>query len=365
MASQGDSAKDAVFVASVEMPASAVTVQGYDFNKGLDYSALMASFKRTGFQALHFGQAVEEINKMIHSRKEPLGEVNEHLDEYAKPKTNCTIFLGYTSNMASAGVREVIRFLVEHKMVDVICTTGGGIEEDFIKCMAPTYLGDFKLDGATLRKQGLNRIGNLIAPNKNYCLFEEWLQPILDGMLEEQNRDGVNWTPSKMIARMGREINDPSSIYYWAYKNDIPVFSPAITDGAIGDNIHFHGCKNPGLRIDIAEDIRRINNISIYSKHTGMIIVGGGLVKHHVCNANLMRNGAEYSVYVNTANEFDGSDSGASPWEAVSWGKIKMTATPVKVVGEASIIFPLLVAETFAKEFHGDKEKDMEIVNGR
>ena len=56
MASQGDSAKDAVFVASVEMPASAVTVQGYDFNKGLDYSALMASFKRTGFQGfLHSG----------------------------------------------------------------------------------------------------------------------------------------------------------------------------------------------------------------------------------------------------------------------------------------------------------------------
>ena len=43
------------------------------------------------------------------------------------------------------------------------------------------------------------------------------------------------------------------------------------------------------------------------------------------------RNGADFSVFVNTAHEFDGSDSGARPDEAVSWGKIKVEATPVKV----------------------------------
>ena len=45
----------------------------------------------------------------------------------------------------------VLRFLVQHKMVDCIVATAGGIEEDFIKCLAPTYLGDFSLDGRTLR----------------------------------------------------------------------------------------------------------------------------------------------------------------------------------------------------------------------
>jgi deoxyhypusine synthase len=52
--------------------------------------------------------------------------------------TNCTIFLGYTSNMISCGMREYIRFLVQHKMVDCLVSTAGGIEEDFIKCLAPT-----------------------------------------------------------------------------------------------------------------------------------------------------------------------------------------------------------------------------------
>ena len=80
----------------------------------------------------------------------PSAEDIEAASEYA-PKNNCTIFLGYTSNMASCGVRETIRFLVQHKMVDCIVATAGGIEEDFIKCLAPTFLGDFSLDGRTLR----------------------------------------------------------------------------------------------------------------------------------------------------------------------------------------------------------------------
>lgn len=46
--------------------------------------------------------------------------------------------------------------------------------------------------------------------------------------------------------------------------------------------------------------MKRINDIAVRAPCTGMIIVGGGLVKHHVCNANLMRNGADFAVFMNT-----------------------------------------------------------------
>lgn len=72
--------------------------------------------------------------------------------------------------------------------VDCIVTTAGGIEEDFIKCLAPTYIGDFHLEGKKLREKGINRIGNLLVPNDNYCLFEDWVMPLLDKMLEEQKQ---------------------------------------------------------------------------------------------------------------------------------------------------------------------------------
>jgi deoxyhypusine synthase len=54
------------------------------------------------------------------------------------------------------------------------------------------------------------------------------------------------------------------------------------------------------------------------------------MIKRHLFSFIFQRNGADFSVFVNTAAEFDGSDSGARPDEAISWGKIKMSATPVK-----------------------------------
>ena len=48
-------------------------------------------------------------------------------------------------------------------------------EEDFVKCLRPTYVGDFRLKGRDLRLKGQNRIGNLIVENRNYCEFEDWL----------------------------------------------------------------------------------------------------------------------------------------------------------------------------------------------
>ncbi|XP_028394693.1 deoxyhypusine synthase-like [Dendronephthya gigantea] len=344
-------AVEAVLKASEQMPIDSETVKGYDFNNGVDYSALLATYKHSGFQATNFGKAVDEINNMISRRFE--------LPPKEGQKTNCAIFLGYTSNMISSGLRETIRYLAEHNMIDCIVTSAGGIEEDFIKCFAPTYIGDFSLKGATLREKGMNRIGNLIVPNDNYCTFENWLTPILDQMLHEQKTEKINWTPSKLIDRLGKEINNPESVYYWCHKNKIPVFCPAITDGSIGDILYFHSYKSPGLILDLVEDIRRMNSQVTFIANSGIIILGGGLCKHHICNANMMRNGADFSVFVNTAQEFDGCDSGARPDEAVSWGKIKATATPVKVYAEATLVFPLLVAETFVKNYD-IKRKELE-----
>jgi len=136
-------------------------------------------------------------------------------------------------------------------MVDVVVASAGGVEEDLIKCLAPTYVGDFELAGRDLRQRGLNRIGNLLVPNDNYCKFEDWIIPILDKCLDEQvaqvalprrmlcpvpppptlalpaaavrtacdaPAQGTKWTPSKLIHRLGLEINHPDSILYWAAK---------------------------------------------------------------------------------------------------------------------------------------------------
>jgi len=298
------------------------TVKGYDFNLGLDYKKLVDSYAHTGFQATHLAKAINIIKKM---RKE-----------------KAFIYLGYTSNIVSSGLREIIRYLAEHKLVDVIVTTAGGIEEDFIKCLGDFKIGSFNADGSLLRKKGINRIGNILVPNSRYVKFEKFVLPILEKHKNEM------LTPSSLIKFLAEKINNKESIYYWCWKNGIQVYCPAITDGSLGDIIYFFKCKNPDFKLDITGDTVELNNSSLGREKTGMIILGGGVVKHSICNANLYRNGADYAVYINSYPEFDGSDSGASPEEAKSWGKL-IGNENVKVFGDATILFPLIVAEAFIK----------------
>lgn len=308
--------------------AKGVAVRGYDFNEGVDYKKIVDSFSTTGFQATHFSRAVDVTNAMI--------------------ADNAFIFLGYTSNMVSSGLRDVFRYLVEQKKVNVVVTTTGGIEEDIIKCLGDFVIGDFSLDGQHLREEGINRIGNVLAPNNRYVAFEQFVQPLLEELYQHQKKTGKPTRASDIILKLGEKINNKTSIYYWAWKNKVQVYCPVITDGALGDNIYFFKFKHPDFIVDVTEDVVEFNNTTIGLKKSGVIILGSGVVKHTILNANMLRNGADYAVYVNTAQEFDGSDAGARPEEAISWGKIVPHAQHVKVYADATIVFPLLVAETFA-----------------
>uniref|UniRef100_A0A671WSJ0 Deoxyhypusine synthase n=1 Tax=Sparus aurata TaxID=8175 RepID=A0A671WSJ0_SPAAU len=231
-------------------------VQGYNFNQGVDHRAMLQSYLNTGLQATNVGKAIQQINKMIERRQQPVETLNATVKE--DPSTcpclrSCTIFLSYTSNLISSGIREIICYLAEHKMVDVLVTTAGGIEED------PGLRGRLLYSWqGTLQKRPkqVRKNGNTLMSDENYVKFDKWIRPVLKQMLLEQNTQGVYWTPSKMIHRLGKEINNPESVCYWAYKNNIPVFSPALTDGAIGDMFYLFSMEDPGLICDIVEGRR-------------------------------------------------------------------------------------------------------------
>lgn len=327
---------DAVFKPSVE-PKKLKSSFGYDFNQGFDLGKFLDSYYSTGFQATNLGHAIELCKRM---RKEKV-----------------TIFFGFTSNVISSGLRDIVRYLCEHKMVDVIVTTTGGIEEDIAKVHAPFLLGSFEANGAQLREEGINRTGNLFIPNERYIWLESFMQPVLKKMAEEQRKTGKIISSCGFVNQIGKAIasekNAKSSYLYWCVKNNIPVFCPAITDGALGDHVYFFKQKYKDFQIDVADDVVAMNNLAINAENTGAIIIGGGLPKHHIMNANMMREGTKYTVYLNTAVQEDGSNAGATPEEAKSWGKAVPQSElvhEVKVWGDATITFPLLVAGAFLKK---------------
>jgi len=293
-------------------------------------------FEQIGFQATHLGKA-SKIWKEIEKNRE---------------KTR--VFLGYTSNMISSGLRETICYLVKNKKIDVIVTTAGGVEEDFIKCLKPFILGDWNFDGKTLREKGINRIGNIFVPNDRYIEFEKYMMEFFKRLDEKQEKENNIISASEFCYELGKFMDEKlddakeKSIIYWAYKNNIPIFCPAITDGSIGDMLYFYKIENKSnLKIDVAEDIVKLNDIAVYSKKTACIVLGGSLPKHSIINANLFREGTDYAIYITTAVPWDGSLSGAPPEEGVSWGKIQAKADYVEVWADASLVFPILVYGVF------------------
>lgn len=318
-------------------------VTGLDFEQSVTIDDILASFKTTGLQATNVFKAIQEIRRM--------------------KEANARVYFGCTSNMISSGMREVIKFLAKNSHFDLMVTTGGGIEEDLIKCLKPTFIGAFDLDGKALRESGWNRIGNMVINNENYALFETWFNRLMDELLSGETEEYPNvigaagtrefteaapliLTPSKFIRYLGMKINDESSVLYWCYKNDIPVYSPAVTDGSLGDLLSFYN-KKGRFKLDIVEDIAGINFQCLGKRENGAIILGSGLIKHHILNSNLFNDGLDYCVIINTAIEYDGSDSGAPLAEAHSWGKVKPGRTGIKVYGEASVLFPLVVYGAF------------------
>ena len=300
-------------------------IEGFDFNNPFNLTEFLKSYQTTGFQASHLYDAIQIIKLM---RRE-----------------KATIFLGFTSNMMSSGIREIIRYLVQNKYVHCLVTTAGGIEEDIIKTLKPFVLGSFNTNEKILFDAGVNRIGNIFVPNDRYTYYEKFMRPFLKQLHKNLNKDTVSCL--EFTRALGEVTTDESSVLYWAAKNNIPVICPAPMDGALGDMIHYHRKNYPSFKLDVSSDMDEIIKLALNAEKSGVIFLGGGVAKHYILNANIFRDGADYAVYINTAQEFDGSDSGAKPDEAVTWGKIKTDAAHVKVHCDATIAFPLIIAGVF------------------
>jgi len=192
-----------------------------------------------------------------------------------------------------------------------------------------------------LYHEGINRLGNILIPNESYgVILEEKLQP----MIEEIYSSGKNNTSVREIVyEIGKRIDDEASILHWASKNKIPMFIPGPTDGSFGSQLWSFRQTHPKFSIDILKDEDELAEIVFKTKKAGALMIGGGISKHHVIWWNQFRDGLDWAVYLTTAEEWDGSLSGARLREAVSWGKIKEKAHEVTVEGDATITLPILV----------------------
>lgn len=257
--------------------------------------------------------------------------------------SQCTRFLSFVGAIISTGARGIIKDMIKRKMFDCIITTCGALDHDVAKTFGKYYAGEFNIDDSYLKKRNIHRLGNVFIPTKNYGpLIENKVQHFLleyyDKHKEVSGHEIVDYIGSKL---------DDNSILYWAHKNKIPVIVPGLVDGAVGSQIWLFYQQHKDFVLNLLKDQSRISDLIFDAKKTGALMLGGGISKHHTLWWNQFRDGLDYAVYVTTANEWDGSLSGAEVREAISWNKVNVNAKQVTIHGEITTLLPFIYASLY------------------
>lgn len=261
-------------------------------------------------------------------------------------KKDCTVFFSFPACIMATGTRGVIVEMVRRRLVDVIVTTCGTLDHDLARSWKKYYHGDFNMNDSELRKKGISRLGNVLVPDASYGLIlEKRLIPMFDKILN--GRESIS--TRDLVDAIGSNMNYRDSLLYWCNRNKVPVFVPGIMDGSFGSQLWMYWQTHRNLKIDLFKDEQDLSDIIFEAKETGAIVVGGGISKHHVIWWNQFRDGLDHAVYLTTAEEYDGSLSGARVREAVSWGKVKATADQITVEGDATITLPIIVASVLER----------------
>ncbi len=274
-----------------------------------------------GFQGNKLAKAVDILEKMIKDEK----SLN---------------FLSFPASLVATGIRGVFKEMIKRRWVDLVITTCGTLDHDLARSWGDYYQGSFELNDEEVKRKGYSRLGSVLVPNEVYAdRVEEKVQAFLKEIYSEKKELATY----ELVWEFGKRMKTEDSIIYWATKNEIPVIVPGITDGMIGYQLWMFS-QDKDFRIEVLKDEQLLNDRVWEAERSGALIVGGGISKHHTIWWNQFKGGLDYVVYLTTAIELDGSLSGATPREAVSWGKIKEKAEKAFIWGEATSILPLMIS---------------------
>ena len=290
------------------------------------------------------GMTVNDLVKMMGESggftSQKLADATDIVEKMVKNK-DCLRILSFPACIMATGTRGVIVDMVKNGYIDLIITTCGTLDHDLSRTWRAYYKGDFMMDDEKLRDHEISRLGNVLVPDECYGLIlEEKLAP----MFEEIFKDTLSLSTHEIIDQVGARLDNEDSLLYQCHKHNVPVFVPGITDGSFGCQLWMYYQMHRKLRIDLFGDEQMLSEMTDEAKETGAIIIGGGISKHHVIWWNQFRGGLDYAIYLTTAQEFDGSLSGAQIREAVSWGKVKPDAKKMTVEGDATISLPIIMA---------------------
>jgi deoxyhypusine synthase len=280
-----------------------------------------------GFEAVNLSTGLEILSEMI-------------------PDEKCVKFISFVGAVISTGLRGIIKDMIKNNWFNVAITTCGALDHDIARHYSHYKEGSFSMDDRELADQDIHRLGNVLVPMESYGpLIEEKMQEFLE---EEYQKGTKEMSTADVCKMIGQHLGEDSFLH-WAFKNNVDVVVPGIMDGAVGSQIWMFSQKHSDFKLNLLEDANLLSGIIFKAEKSGALMIGGGISKHHTLWWNQYREGLDYAFYITTAQEFDGSLSGALVREAISWGKVTQKARETTLHAEVTTILPFIYAALVSK----------------
>jgi len=267
-------------------------------------------------------------------------------------KDRVFIFLGLAGAMVPAGMRKVVSFLITHRLIDCIVSTGANLFHDCHESLGRKhYKASPFLEDVKLRKMEMDRIYDTLASEEEFQLTDQFIQNFA-GTLDVTR----SYTTREFLYLLGEFLSKKAKeegILTSAYKNKVPIYCPAIGDSSIGIAL-VAGKVN--VNFDLLRDVEETAYLVKEAGKTAVIYIGGGTPKNFIQQTQVTLNvsgikseGHYYAIQIITDPPHWGGLSGATLEESQSWGKISPQAKKVTLYCDATLALPLLT-EALARE---------------
>ena len=276
------------------------------------------------------------------------GRISDASNLLAKMLNNkdMKVFMSLAGPQVPGGLRNIISDMIKNEQIDVIVSSGANITHDLLESFGGRHYKDFGRDDKSLNEAGIGRIENVYTQNDDFEVFEEEITKIFTKISEEIGEEII--TIHDLLRKIGLLIDDENSILYQAAKHDVDIFAPGIIDSMFGLQLWMF-TQDHNLTLDAVEDMHLFSDIVFDAKEIGAIFLGGGLPKHYTMASTLLKGGLDAAIQITMDRPEAGSLSGAPLEEAKSWSKAKIESNLANVIGDSTIIFPLILAAALDK----------------
>lgn len=255
------------------------------------------------------------------------------------------IFLSVAGPMVPGGLRNIIADMIRKKQIRTLITSGANLTHDLVESFGGRHYKDLGYDDENLNDAGIGRIADVYTQSGDFEIFEENIIEIFEKIAKKYDnpKDKSIISVEKLLYEIGMFIDDDNSIIHLAAVNGVSIFSPGIIDSMIGLQL-FIFCQDHNLHLDVVADMHHLSDIVFEKEKVGAIMLGGGVPKHYTLASNLLKGGIDAGFQITMDRPETGSLSGAPLEEAISWSKAKHESNLVTVIGDTTILFPLIYA---------------------